>query len=291
MDNSRQTLRQLSLKIGLTAPSIKKRIDSLIEDGFIKEYIVALGNKYIQATEAIILARTEGSVNLEQLITRLRENEIVFLILPMTSGELFLRVMYSDAHELSKFLEMLDQYNGISDVAVHTTHVYEGGGNLSDFTKSQIKILNQLVVDPRMPAHEIAAGSGVSVKKVNQNIDILVKENMIHFGIKWNPHAKGTSVVMNLIEYDPTQTNPDYINDWLSLRYPIEFWYLRVSQEKPIVFAVFGISDIRYLETLTKDIMNQTWTASVSVMIGYSSTNLDTLHITKLIALLSSHGL
>ena len=291
MDNSRQTLRQLSSKIGLTAPSIKKRIDSLVEDGFIKQYIVALGNKYIEATDAIILAHTDGSVNLEEFIERIQDSEIVFLILPMISGELFLRVAYTDSHELSELVEILTNYSGVTDVAVHTTHIHKGGGNLSDFTKIQLKILSQLVANPRMPAHDIAARSGVSVKRVNQNLETLIGENMVHFGIKWNPHGKGTSVVVGLIEYDSRKTSPDYIDDWLSLRYPIEFWYARVSHEEPLIFAIFGISDIRYLETITKDILNQKWNESVSFMIGHSSTNLDTLHIIKLVDLLSSHGL
>lgn len=291
MDNSRQTLRQLSSKIGLTPPSIKKRIDQLIEVGFIKQFIVYLDDKYIKGTAAIVLVRTDGSVNLEQFIERIQDNQIIFLILPMISGELFLRVFYTEPQELSKFVEMLSGYDGVIDVEVHTTRVHKGGSDLSDFTTPQLKILSQLAVDPRMPAHEIAARAGLSIKKVNQNLETLVDENMVRFGMKWNRHGKGTFVALGLIKYDSNLTTPEYITDWLTLRYPIEFWYTRVSMEKLVVFAVLGVSDIIFLETLMKEIQKQEWQESISILIGSSSTNLDIPHITRLIDMLTSHGL
>ncbi|MGY5871533.1 MAG: winged helix-turn-helix transcriptional regulator [Candidatus Thorarchaeota archaeon] len=291
MDNSRQTLRQLSSKIGLTAPSIKKRIDKLIEVGFIKKFIVYLDDKYIKCTAAIILARTDGSINLDELVERILEYKIVFLISPTTSGELFLRLMYTESHELLELEEMLSGYSGVINVEVHTTRIHEGRGDLSDFTATQLKILSQLAHDPRMPAHEIATRTGLKIRKVNQNLETLVGESMIHFGMKWNRHGKGASLVLGVIKYDSSQTTPDYINDWLSLRNPIEYWYSRVSLDEPVVFAVFSVNNVQYLETLTKEIQNQKWAESVSVMISYSSINLDIPHITKLVDLLTSHGL
>ncbi|MFW9983039.1 MAG: winged helix-turn-helix transcriptional regulator [Candidatus Thorarchaeota archaeon] len=291
MDNSRQTLRQLEQKVGLTAPSIKKRIDQLVEAGFIKKFIVYLDDKYIKATQAIILVRTDGSVNLDMLVERILEHKIVFLISPTTSGDLFLRLIYTESNELTKLVEMLSDYSGVKNVEVHTTRIHEGGSDLSDFTVSQLRVLSQLVQDPRMPAHEIASRSGLKIRKVNQNLETLVKENMIRFGMKWNRHGRGSSLVLGVIRYDSNQTTSDYINDWLNLRYPDEYWYLRVSLDEPVVFAVFSVNNIQFLETLTKDIQNQEWTESVSVMISYSSTNLDIPHITMLIDLLTSHGL
>lgn len=291
MDNSRQSLRQLGSKIGLTAPSIKRRIDQLIEVGFIKKFIVYLDNKYIKGTASIILVRTDGSINLDLLVERIQEHKIVFLILPMTSGELFLRAMYTDSSELSELVEMLSGYSGVTDVEVHSTHIHKGGGNLSDFSTTQLKILSQLMHDPRMPPHEIAARSGITIKKVNQNLETLVAESMVQFGMKWDRHGKGASLVAGVIRYDSSQTTSDYITDWLSLRNPIEYWYSRVSLEEPVVFAIFSVNNIQYLETLMKDIQNQKWAESVSVMICYSSTNLDIPHITQLVDLLTSNGL
>ncbi len=291
MDNSRQTLRQLSKKIGLTAPSIKKRIDSLTESGFIKDYIVTLGNKYINATEAIIIATTDGSVEFDEFAQEVQSNNCVFLILPMTSGELFLRAMYTEESDLSGLIDIVTNFPGVQNVEVHTTYRHEGTSQLSDFTMTQLKILSQLISNPRMPPHEIAARSGLSVKKVNQNLDTLITENMVIFGIKWNPFGKGTSVVVVPIHYDNQQTNPDYITDWLSTRFPIEFWYARVSKEHPTLFAIFGIDDIQKLDYMTTEIRNQKWTEAVSVMIGYSSINLDTPPMTMLVDLLSKNHL
>ena len=142
-----------------------------------------------------------------------------------------------------------------------------------------------------MPAHEIAARTGLKVRKVNQNIETLVKESMIHFGMKWNRHGKGSSLVLGVIRFDPSETTSDYINDWLGLRNPNEYWYSRVSLDEPVVFAIFSVNNVQRLETLTKDIQNQKWAKSVSTMISYSSTNLDIPHITNLVELLTSHNL
>ncbi len=291
MDNSRQTLRQLSSKIGLTAPTIKKRIDQLIEDGFIKQFIVYLDDKYIKGTESILLVKTDGSVNLNPLVKRIQDYKIVFLIMPMTSGELYIRVLYTESSEISEFVDMLSSYDGVTGVEVHKTRIFEGGNDLSDFTPTQLKILSQLAHDPRMPPYEIAARSGLSIRKVNQNLETLVRESMVQFGMKWNRHGKGASLIVGVIRYNPKLTTPDYINDWFSLRNPIEYWYSRKSLEEPVIFSIFGVNNIQYLDTLTKDILNQKWAESVNVMICYSSTNPDIPHITKLIDLLSSHEL
>jgi DNA-binding Lrp family transcriptional regulator len=291
VDNSRQTLRQLAKKIGLTAPSIKKRIDRLVEVGFIKNYIVTLGQKYITATSAIIIARTDGSLNLDTFTERLQEDRAVFLILPIVSGELFLRAMYTTPDELSNLKQKITDFDGVKSIDVHVTDVYESDCELTDFTATQLKILSQLVLDPRMPTHEIAARSGMSVKNVEQNLDKLVREEMVLFGIKWSPFGKGTSVVTAPVRYNPNKTTSESIEQWFNTRYPIEFWYSRTSLDEPLLFAILGMSDITKLEGLTRDLQKQEGVENVTVMIGYSSVNPDTLPYTMLIDLLRAHNM
>jgi DNA-binding Lrp family transcriptional regulator len=291
MDNSRQTLRQLAKKIGLTAPSIKKRIDRLVEVGFIKDYIVTLGYKYITAKSVIIIARTDGSVNLDQFTECLQEDRAVFLILPIASGELFLRAMYTVPRELSNLVQKISDFDGVESVDVHEIDVFESDYELTDFTTTQLKILSQLVLDPKIPTHEIAARSGLSVKSVEQNLGKLVREEMVLFGIKWNPFGKGTSVVVAPVRYNSNKTTPDSIEQWFNTRYPIEFWYSRTSLDEPLLFAILGISDITKLEELTKDLQKKKGVENVTVMIGYTSVNPDTLPHTMLIDLLTAHKL
>ncbi len=291
MDNSRQTLRQLARKIGLTAPSIKKRIDRLFEVGFIKDYIVTLGSKYITAKSAIIIVRTDGSVNLDKFTACLQKDRAVFLILPIASGELFLRAMYTSPSELSNLKRMINDFDGVESIDVHVTDVYEGDCELTDFSETQLKILSQLALDPRMPTHEIAARSGLSVKNVEQNLETLVREKMVLFGIKWNPFGKGTSVVAAPVRYNPNKITPESIEQWFSTRYPIEFWYSRTSMDEPLLFVILGMSDITKLEELTKNLQKQEGVENVTVMIGYSSVNPDTLPHFMLIDLLTAHKL
>jgi DNA-binding Lrp family transcriptional regulator len=291
MANSRQTLRQLAPKIGLTAPSIKKRIDRLVEVGFIKDYIVTLGQKYLTAKSAIIIVRTDGSVNLDQFTERLQEDRTVFLILPIASGELFLRAMYTTPDELTNLKQKITEFSGVERIDVHVTDVYESDCELNEITTTQLKILSQLVLDPRMQTHEIAARAGLSVKSVEQNLETLVQEKMVLFGIKWNPFGKGTSVVVAPIRYNPKKTTPESINQWFTTHYPTEFWYSRSSMDEPLLFAILGISDISKLEGMAKNLQSQEWTETVSVMIGYSSVNPDTPTMTMLTDLLVSHGL
>jgi len=291
MNNARQTLRQLSPKIGLTAPTIKKRIDKLVEVGFIKEYIVALGYKYIDATSATIIVRTDGSVKPGQFIREFQDNRAVFLILPMVSGELLLRIMYTTTDERSNLTELISNFDGVKSVHVHVTDVYESKCSLTDFTIVQLRILSQLVLNPRMPTHEIAARSGLSVRCVERNLDTLVREEMVFFGIKWNRVGNGTSIAVAIIKYDSEKATPESIVHWFNTHYPIEFWFCRFSLYEPLTFANLGVSYISKLEELTRALQNQDWVESVSVMIGYSSVNPDMPPMTMLIDLLATHGL
>ncbi len=291
MNNSRQTLRELSPKVGLTAPSIKKRIDKLIEVGFIKKYIVALGYKYIDATSATVIVRTDGSVKPDRFIQKFQDNRAVFLILPMVSGELLLRVMYTSTNDLSNLTELISNFDGVKSVHVHVTDVYESRCSLTDFTIVQLKILSQLVLDPRMPTHEIAARSKLSVKSVEQNLDTLVREEMVFFGIKWNRIGKGSSIVTAPIKYDSKKATPESIVQWFTIHYPIEFWSYRASLYEPLIFVSLGVNDIFKLEELTRALQNQDWVESVSIMVSYSSVNPDMPPMTMLIDLLTNHGL
>ncbi|MFW9768410.1 MAG: winged helix-turn-helix transcriptional regulator [Candidatus Thorarchaeota archaeon] len=291
MDNSRQTLRHLAKKIGLTAPSIKKRIDRLTKVGFIKDYIVTLGHKYITAETAMIIAKTDGSVDLDRFTDCLQNERAVFLILPIVSGEILLRAMFTTQDELSNLTKKITDFEGVENVDIHVTEVYESECELTDFTTPQLKILSQLVRDPRLPIHEIAARAGLSVKSVEQNLETLVREDMVLFGIKWNPFGKGTSVVAAPVRYNPDRTTPVAIVQWFNTNYPIEFWYSRTSMHEPLLFAILGMSDITKLDELTRDLQKQEGIESVTVMIGYSSVNPDTLSHTMLIDLLTAHDL
>lgn len=291
MDNSRQTLRHLAKKIGLTAPSIKKRIDRLTEVGFIKEYIVTLGHKYITAESAIIIVKTDGSVDLDRFTARFQDDRAVFLILPIASGEIFLRAMYTTQDELSNLTKKITDFDGVENVDVHVTEVYESECDLTDFTTPQLKILSQLVRDPRLPTHEIAARTGLSIKSVEQNLETLVREEMVLFGIKWNPFGKGTSVVAAPVRYDPDRTSPDVIKKWFNTNYPIEYWYSRTSVHEHLLFAILGMSDITKLDELTRNLQKLEGIESVTVLIGYSSVNPDTLSHIMLIELLTANDL
>ena len=120
-ENSRQSFRKLSVKVGLSASTVKKRIDKLIESGFISEFTVILNDYYVNTKRMSILVETDGTLSKQNLVEILKTQPSIFVILPFISGHFFLNSLHENLHESESLKSCMQTIEGVSKVEMHWT--------------------------------------------------------------------------------------------------------------------------------------------------------------------------
>ncbi|UCH04508.1 MAG: Lrp/AsnC family transcriptional regulator, partial [Candidatus Thorarchaeota archaeon] len=156
-NNCRYSYQYLGDRLGVSANAAKKRVEKLVDTGFIKGWYLGMKPAMIDAQFAFIEVATDSSQDDEKLVEALGSNEMVFVVLPLTTGDCVLHAEFIGAPGLLELTSFLRQVNGVRDVKVHPTTT--SPGEKIELNSLHLRVLSSLVKDPRMSVSNISRNS------------------------------------------------------------------------------------------------------------------------------------
>jgi DNA-binding Lrp family transcriptional regulator len=292
--NCRVSYRELGKKVNLSASTVKKRIDNLEEAGFIDHYMVTLNPDLTDARYATLLVSTDASVRIESFKDIALSVDGVYMILPIVDGNFYVSIEYSKPSTLEEYADLLQSVLGVESVEIYDVLPQDakiGLPEVLDFTRSESIVLSQMMDNPRIADHDIAAQLKWSTKKVKQILQNLEKEKKVAWGLRWNPNL-GKGIAFNLvIKYDSRTTDAQRITNWLDEQHPESYFNSRIVESRSTIFAVFDVRRVVDLEPIAMAVLDLQGISSCYAITYYNAILGKTLSRIRLERLLEKEGL
>ena len=285
----RMTYQKMADKLGLTATAIKKRVTKLLEQGVIDRFITTLNFDMIDSDLLLAIIQTDGSEYQEDFIEKMGNDPKVIQVSSVACGKGGLYCVFavtSGVTALSDFGAFVRTLEPVIDSEIHV--LLYPRGKKTTLTNLQLRVLKQLVDNPRMSIVELAELAGMTARRVRRIIDELQESEGILFSVYWNLGIGGLTEVLLRIEWDEKTASHEEIIDTLRREYPLEFWTPFISAAYPVVFARFVVEKLETIESIARTVRRSPYVKSLSTLVLYSNNIFDWPGVTELKCLLDT---
>lgn len=285
----RMTYKKMADKLGLTATAIKKRVTKLLERGVIDRFMTTLNFDMIDSDLLLAVIQTDGSEFQEDIIEEIGNDPKVIQVSSVACGKGGLYCVFavtSGVTGLSDFGAFIRTLEPVIDSEIHV--LLYPRGKKTTLTNLQLRVLKQLVDNPRMSIVELAELTGMTARRVRRIVDELQESEGILFSVLWNLGIGGLTEVLLRIEWDEKTTSHEEIIDTLRREYPLEFWTPFISAAYPVVFARFVVEKLETIESIARTVRRSPYVKSMSALVLYSNNIFDWPGITELKSLLDT---
>ncbi|MFQ5833467.1 MAG: winged helix-turn-helix domain-containing protein [Candidatus Thorarchaeota archaeon] len=152
----------------------------------------------IDAQFAFIEVKTDGRQDHRQLVKILGGNPMIYVLLPLTTGDYVLHAHFIGASRLLELGSFIRKVEGVIDVKIHPTMA--DLGSKMELSSLQLRVMPWLLRDPRMSVNDIARNSGLTTRRVRRIINDLLESESINFSFYWNPNAEDSMAFIAKIE-------------------------------------------------------------------------------------------
>ncbi len=278
--NCRLSYQALSRKLGLSANAVKKRVSRLLETGVIERFVVELTLAMQDADLLLADILTDGLEDQEVIITQMGNYPMIRNVNLFSDGAYQIIAEVPGSQGMSAIGKFLRGLQYVTQVEMHTL-IPAGGtptspssqivsrGKKIEFTSLQLRVLKSLVEDPRMAVNDIARNSGLTARRVRKVLQQLQESGAVHFTVRWNWNAGGSTHVSIRLQWDDTKTSPETIIQQLHAEYPLLFWYAFSSVMKPLLFCVFLVDHVREIEPITRRVKQLPYITQVKTRVTF----------------------
>ncbi len=271
--NCRYSYQYLADKIGISANAVKQRVSKLLESGFIESWYLSFRPAMINARFAFVEVKTDGSQSEEEMIHTFENHPLIYVVLPLTTGDFILHAEYTDSNSMLEMSSYIRSVEGVTNVMVHPT--IAGVGKKMELGSLHLRVLRWLAEDPRASITDLARNTKLTARRVKRLVDELVESDAFDFSFVWNPNAGDSIAFISKLRYDSKETQPDDINRIIQEKYPLEYFYSHVSAIEPIVFSVFLVDHLFDIQKISRQLRKLHGIKSLSTMIYYSAIVVD----------------
>jgi DNA-binding Lrp family transcriptional regulator len=267
--NCRVSYQTIADKNGISATAVKKRVEKLTESGVIAQFIVELNLAMIDGEFYLALIQTDASVAEEEFITTLGTHLMISEAGALAGGAYIAFGTYIGSDglmEIGKFLRTLKSVEGVE---IHT--LLFPRGRKSRLKKLHLRVLGQLLDDPRTPVTKIAKDTGLAARTVSRAIDEILKSESVRLSIRWNLNATDSITFLSKIVWDEVKINLGSLMDWLRREFPMEFWEPLISADSPAMFPAFVVDSLRDVKRITDKLQHADFITTVVTLIGKPS--------------------
>jgi DNA-binding Lrp family transcriptional regulator len=240
--NCRTPFSTIARNLGVSSTTVRNRVNKLKHNGILSSFVVELHRAAVDAKRVIILITTNQKEDRDFFSDTIGHHQLIESVALLNDGKYLVHATcfaFDDGTQIERFLSELPN---VKSVIFDTLRVQSL--RRPSFTKMQLKILSQLVANPRYPSSTVAEKIQRSTKGVRLAIKRLVNSDSIVF----TTHNKflGYFVIMS---YENTYLTLEKIVEWIGKEFTC-VWESLISSIAPtlyITFAVDGIDEINLI--------------------------------------------
>jgi DNA-binding Lrp family transcriptional regulator len=267
--NCRTSYQKIAEKHKISSTAVKKRVEKLIETGVLSNFVVEYNLAMIDGEFFMALIQTDSSVKEAEFIQALGRHPMIAEVGALAGGQFIVFGSYVGSQGLREVGHFLRSQQGSEEVEIHT--LLFSRGKKIQLKRLHLRILQHLLVDPRMPVTEIAKKTGLAARTVSRGINEIIDSEAVRLSIRWNLNATDAITFLLKVHWDEKQAGIDDIYSWLRESFPIEFWEPLICASEPIMFPAFVVENLSDIERITNTVERAEFVIDTTTLIGKPS--------------------
>ncbi len=278
--NSRTSYRKLASEMGVTCPTIKRRVDQLMEAGIIERFTVELSQETLGVSWAYAEIVTDLSENRDDLIHEVcghNATQEIFAVGPRRYIA-FAELPYPDgAYEYGRFLRGISGVQSAelvpakqipsSQLPRHCK--YASKGRKAEFNAQQMNVLEHLTDDARMSIQDLSEKTGYKPKRVRRILKELHESEAVHFTISMNNTPESCISFILKISFKEARVDSTDITSWIENEFPMEYWISFLLASKPVLVNYMTTDNLSKIETIIRKMKASEYVDDVETMLIY----------------------
>ena len=280
LGDCRASYRELARELGVTCPTIKRRVDRLIDTGVIESFTIDISQETLGVGWVYAEITTDLSEDRTSLIKEICEHRHTAEIFAVGSKNYvaFAELPFPDGiYEYGKFLRGLQ---GVSDVELipikqlPTSRLadqckYTTRGTKVTFSKQHIKVLRYLMSNARISVLELSEKVGFKPKRVRRILRELETSRGVHFTIRFNPAAEDNLSFLLKIKFDEDKISPSDITYWMEEEFSSEHWMSFLMSNRPVMVNYMTCSSPSDIERIIRRLKEVPFISDVETELIY----------------------
>jgi len=290
--NCRLSYQSIADTVGVTANAIRKRMERLIEEGVIEEFVVLLRPEMVGSEYLVGLLYTDGTEDEDEFIEYLGANLNVIQVGQLVTSKnrlYFVNCEYIGTQGLKDLGAFFRQLDSVTDIELHTILIPRG--NKFNLKRLHLLVLNLLLEDARMSVSQIANRLGITARRAGRAIQEMQESGAFWFSMRWNLSLGDNHEFYLKLNYDERNSTKESIDEWFRINYPNEYWFSFCSAMEPVLFAKFVADHFRDAQPIAQTVKNEKFCKSVDILLSYPVRKFPRLGTIKIREMIDDAGL
>lgn len=180
LDNCREPDRQIGKKIGITGGSVKSRIQRMEKNGVIEKFTLKIEPPVLGYNLFYVVVTGQNQEDVLKQASLVGEP---FLVVPCVGGITVCGIVVTENIEQKINLAK----NLMKDVRVLSIFQAENIGIPTNFTRTDLEIIEKLIKNPRIKIEDLAKLTKLSTKTVTRALEKFHKDDAIVFTLIYDP--------------------------------------------------------------------------------------------------------
>lgn len=180
LDNCREPDRQIGKKIGITGGAVKSRIQRMEKNGVIEKFTLKIEPPVLGYNLFYVVVTGQNQEDVLKQASLVGEP---FLVVPCVGGVTVCGIVVTE--NIKQKIELAK--NLMKDVRVLSIFQAENIGIPTNFTRTDLEIIEKLIKNPRIKIDELAKITRLSTKTVTRALEKFHKDDAIVFTLIYDP--------------------------------------------------------------------------------------------------------
>ena len=229
--NCRTPDRQIGKKVGLSGVAVKSRITKMIKSGIIQNFTIKMEPPSLGYGVIYLVVPSDDEVGIVKKLKLIGEP---FFVVPCLGDITACGIVVEK--DLEQKTELIK--NLISNARIILTLNAQNSGFRADLTKTDFKILEQLLRNPREKIDILAESTGLSTKTVTRTIEKFEVNPAIQFTIIYDPRKLEKFIAFALLAM--VQNDTKKVLKEIEVGFGDYFWQVPFTAKEMLVLFMYS---------------------------------------------------